>query len=326
MKSFAVSSVLALAQLCLSAPTPTVDAIEDRSIEKRASVTDVATVGYATLNGGTTGGKGGATTTVSTLAQYTAAVAGNTAAVVVVSGTINGPAKNVKIGSNKTIIGLKGAQLINVGNIIRDQKNIIIRNLKLSKVLAENGDAIGVQSSTNIWLDHLDVSSDRDHDKDYYDGLIDLTHAADFITVSNTYLHDHWKASLVGHSDSNAKEDTGHLRVTYVGNHWSNINSRAPSLRFGTAHIFNSYFDVNDGINTRDGAQALVENNVFVGSKNPLYSTDAGYAVAKGNDFGEGNNTALAGTLNSVPYSYSLVATGSVKASVVGTAGQTLSF
>jgi pectate lyase len=109
MKSFVLSAILAFAPLSLAAPTPTLEPLEDRSIEKRAAVTDVATVGYATLNGGTTGGKGGSTTTVSTLAQYTAAVADDTARIVVVSGTINGPAKNVKIGSNKTIIGLKGA-------------------------------------------------------------------------------------------------------------------------------------------------------------------------------------------------------------------------
>lgn len=83
---------------------------------------------------------------------------------------------------------------------------------------------------------------------------------------------------------------------------------------------------MNDGINTRQGAQLLVESNAFSGSKKPLYSTDDGYAVANDNDFGDGENTAEKGTLTSVPYSYSLVGSGSVKSAVVGTAGQTLSF
>lgn len=43
--------------------------------------------------------------------------------------------------------------------------NVIIRNIKISKVLASAGDAIGVQSASQVWLDHLDLSSDRDHDK-----------------------------------------------------------------------------------------------------------------------------------------------------------------
>lgn len=169
--------------------------------------------------------------------------------------------------------------------------------------------------------------SDTDHDKDYYDGLIDLTHAANFVTVSNSIIHDHWKGSLVGHSNSNSAEDTGHLRVTYHDNYWSNIHSRGPSIRFGTGHIFNSYFDAgDDGINTRDGAQVLVESNTFVGSSKPLYSTDEGYAVANENDFGDGSNDALAGTLITVPYEYTLLGSAVVKAAVVGTAGAILTF
>ena len=41
--------------------------------------------------------------------------------------------------------------------------------------------------------------------------------------------------------------------------------------------------DNNDGINTRDGAQLLVENNVWTGTDKPLYDTDDGFAVARGN-------------------------------------------
>lgn len=154
-----------------------------------------------------------------------------------------------------------------------------------------------------------------------------LTHAADFVTVSNTFIHDHYKASLIGHSDSNGDEDTGYLHVTQNNNYWYNLNSRGPSFRFGTGHIYNNYYlNVADGINTRQGAQLLVESNTFIGSKKPLYSTDSGYAVANDNDFGDGENTAEAGTLKSVPYDYNLLGSAKVEAAVVGTAGQTLTF
>ena len=70
----------------------------------------------------------------------------------------------------------------------------------------------------------------------------------------------------------------------------------------------------------------LVENNVFVGVKKPLYATDVGYAVARGNDFGGVANAAPVGTFSTAPYSYSLIAASAVKSSVVASAGQTLTF
>ncbi|KAF1961524.1 pectin lyase-like protein [Byssothecium circinans] len=315
---------LALASFAFAAPTPTVE--ERSDIVKRASVNDGPTTGYATQNGGTTGGRGGSTTTVSSFAEFSAAVSGDAAKIVIVSGSISSSG-SVKIGSNKSIIGKDSSAVLSGFTLsVKNAKNVIIRNLAVKKVVG--GDAIAVQLATNVWLDHLDLSSDLDHDKDYYDGLIDFTHAADFITVSNSYIHDHWKASLIGHSDNNAAEDTGHLRVTYHNNYWKNVNSRGPSIRFGTGHIFNNYFEsVNDGINTRQGAQVLVQNNVWSNGKKALYSTDAGYAVESGNDFGGATHDALKGTLTSVPYSgYSLLAASAVKGAVVGSAGATLKF
>ncbi len=93
------------------------------------------------------------------------------------------------------------------------------------------------------------------------------------------------------------------------------------------------------------GAQLLVENNVWTSPKKPLYSTDEGFAVARGNgrfslcncrlwyicqpsfaDFGGGENTAPTGTFTTAPYSYSLVSASAVRAAVTGSAGQTLTF
>ncbi|KAH7117735.1 putative pectate lyase A [Dendryphion nanum] len=291
-----------------------------------ASLEDVASTGYATQNGGTSGGKGGKTIEVSTLEQLTAAVAGDEAAIVLITGPISGTG-NVKVGSNKSVIGKDSSVKLSGFTItVKAVKNVILRNFAVSKVVG--GDAIAINLAENVWADHLDLSSDRDHDKDFYDGLLDVTHAGDFVTISNTYMHDHWKASLVGHSDSNGAEDTGHLRVTYNNNYFQNINSRGPSLRFGTGHLYNNYYEnVSDGINTRQGAQVLVENNVFVNSKKPLYATDKGFAVARGNDFGGITVADLGGSLTSVPYTgYTLLEAAAVKAAVVGTAGNTLSF
>ncbi|KAB5591890.1 hypothetical protein CTheo_4678 [Ceratobasidium theobromae] len=308
--SFAVFAVIV--QLASAAPT----------IVRRAATTDVATIGYAAL-GGTTGGSSGSTVTVSTLDDLTDALSDDTAKIVLISGTISGNTV-VKVGSNKSVLGKSGATLEGVGLRVLNSENVIIRNLKISKVLAEAGDAIGVQASMKVWVDHVDLSSDQDHDKDYYDGLLDITHGCTYVSVTNSVLHDHWKSSLVGHSDNNEDEDKA-ITVTYALNKWYNLNSRLPSFRFGTGHIFNNYYyDSNDGINTRVGAQLLVENNVFSNVSKPLYSTDSGYAVAIGNDFGDGENTAEAGTFTTAPYDYDLIDASDV-INAVSDAGATLS-
>lgn len=93
-----------------------------------------------------------------------------------------------------------GIRVINVDNVI-------VRNIKISKVLAGTGDALGVQASTRVWVDHVDLSSDLSHDKDYYDGLLDITHGCTGVTVTNSKFSNHWKSMLIGHSDNNGSED-----------------------------------------------------------------------------------------------------------------------
>ncbi|KAF8602567.1 pectin lyase-like protein [Ceratobasidium sp. AG-I] len=289
-------------------------------VEKRAATSDKATLGFGS---GTTGGGSATAVTVTTLAALKTALAAG--GVILVSGTITGN-EVIKVPSSTTVIGKSGATLTGVGLRVLDASNVIIRNLKINKVLADAGDAIGIQASHGVWIDHVELWSDQDHDKDYYDGLLDITHGCYGVTVTYSYLHDHWKASLVGHSDSNGDEDAA-IRVTYAYNKWYNLNSRTPSFRFGKGHIFNNYYlSNNDGINTRVGAELLVQNNVFEDCGDALYSTDAGYANASGNDFGDSENTAATTTWSAVGYSYTLTAVGSVKAYVNANAGAILSF
>jgi pectate lyase len=242
---------------------------------------DFSMVGYATMNGGTTGGTGGtevAVTTLDGLRQY--AQDADNPYIIKISGTISttavGNDARVRVKSNKTIVGLgSSGELIGVWlSIDEGISNVIIRNLKISKVVGY--DAIHIQgpNTHHIWIDHCDLSSDTTSGKDYYDGLIDITHAVDYVTISWTKFHDHWKTSLIGHSDGNATEDTGHFLITYHHNYFYNVNSRLPSNRFGTLHSYNNYFnntnkssnfDANSGISSRMGACSRIENNYFAG-------------------------------------------------------------
>lgn len=114
----------------------------------------------------TTGGAGGTTTTVSSLAQFTKAVTADEATVVYVKGTIKGSAQT-KVSSDTSILGLDSSSgLEGISLYIKDVSNVIVRNLAISKVLADNGDAIGIQKATNVWIDHMDLSSDMDNGKE----------------------------------------------------------------------------------------------------------------------------------------------------------------
>jgi len=237
---------------------------------------------------------------------------------------------DIKVASNKTIVGVGASSgLVGVGLVMKGVSNVIIRNMNISKVQASsgNGDAVHVESSDHIWIDHNDLSSDMNNGKDFYDGLVDLTHAADFITVSWNKLHDHFKVSLVGHSDSNGSEDTGHLRVTYHHNLFQNFNSRTPSLRFGTGHVYSNYFNNGDtGVHSRENAQMLVQNNVFRSVGTPIMtcclSKVAGFVNQSGNDFGGGtNNITQTGSFTNPPYSFTLDPTANVISEVTAGAG-----
>ncbi|KAK7007994.1 polysaccharide lyase family 1 protein [Favolaschia claudopus] len=284
-------------------------------------------VGFATQNGGTTGGAGGSTTTVTTLAALRSAVAGTNAKIVKVSGIITGDGEVIDVGSHTTVVGVGSNSGVTGGGFrVKKGTNVIFRNLQLSKSPAPT-DLIELQTSTNIWVDHNTFTSDLDHGKDFYDGALDMNHGTDFVTVSWNVFSNHFKCSLVGGSDNTGDEDSGHLRVTYHHNHFNNINSRTPSLRFGTGHIYSNHFDtlLDSGIDSRDGAQTLVEANQFTNAKadNPIETTlNGGFAVQRNNVFTNSTLGSVAtGTLTSVPYAYTTDAASSVAGIVAASAG-----
>ncbi|MDX2545707.1 pectate lyase family protein [Streptomyces sp. WI04-05B] len=293
------------------------------AVPQTAGAAENAPIGFGA---GTTGGGSATPVTVTTLAAFRTAVTGNAAKVVRVSGliTLSG---QVDLGSNTTVLGVGSSSGFTGGGLrIKEETNVVVRNLNISKPLAPS-DGVTVQKSTKVWIDHNSFSADRAHDKDYYDGLLDINHGSDNVTVSWNTFKDHFKGSLVGHSDNNASEDTGHLKVTYHHNHFNNVYSRIPSLRFGTGHFYDNYVQgAETAVHSRMGAQMLVENNVF--RSTPVAVTTSrssdidGYANLRGNDLGgAATEVSRVGTFTTPPYSYTAEPASTVVASVTSGAG-----
>ncbi|WP_020410743.1 RICIN domain-containing protein [Hahella ganghwensis] len=281
--------------------------------------------GFATLNGGTDGGYGGRTVTVSNLSDFKKYAQSNSPNIIRVNGIIRLTGM-VKINSDKTILGLGNNSGFTGGGLeINSVRNVIVRNLKLSY---SRDDLIKVQSSSNVWIDHNELWNDRHHGKDYYDGLIDITRGSDYVTVSWNKLHDHHKGNLIGHSDNNSGEDFARLRVTYRHNLFANVDSRIPSIRFGQAHFYNNYvLNADFAINSRMGAEVLVEGNHFESVKLPIatdrYSQQDGYAIERYNLYVNSgtNRITQTGSFHVPPYPYELEDARSVAETVMQNAG-----
>ncbi|WP_088104033.1 pectate lyase family protein [Halalkalibacter urbisdiaboli] len=299
-----------------------------------ANTPDFNMKGFATFDGGTTGGQGGDTVTVSTgdeLLQALKNKSSNTPLTIYVDGTItpnNTSASKIDIKdvSDVSILGVgTNGELDGIGIKIWRADNIIIRNLTIHEVNTGDKDAINIEGpSSNIWVDHNELYASLDVHKDYYDGLFDVKRNAYNITFSWNYVHDGWKAMLMGSSDS----DNAERNITFHHNHFQNLNSRVPSFRYGKGHLYNNYFEgiSGSGINARMGAELLVENNVFENSNDPLgywYSSEPGYWNVSNNLYvnSTGSQPTSSTTNYTVPYNYTLTPVEDVKSVVTQYAG-----
>ena len=278
-------------------------------------------VGYASLNGGTSGGSSGTVVTVTTASALKSALSSGTSQTVRVSGLIS-ISGMYNIASNKTVIGVgSGSGITGGGFNLSGVRNVIIRNLVFRNAA---DDSINVQTnSTNIWIDHNDLASG-------YDGLIDIKRGSDFVTVSWNRLHNHDKSMLLGHDDGNASQDNGKLRVTYVHNWFEGTGQRHPRVRFANpVHVLNNYYSNigSYGVASTMNAGVFVERNYFENVSKPTVTqtgdSDPGnikvlnnYKVNSGTE--QVRNGA---SVAAIPYSYTPEANNTVKATVTAGAG-----
>lgn len=174
--------------------------------------------------------------------------------------------ESIRVSSNKTIIGADANSGIFGGGLAMTRvSNVIVRNLVIARPNTDGDiDAIHIEGSHQIWIDHCDLSSNNGTGT--YDGLVDISDQSDFVTVSWTHYHDHQDSGLIGRSDSSAAgaEDAGKEHVTYDHDLFTNLKT-GPRVRFGTVHVLNSDFDTvaNYGVAATDGANVRIEGSSF---------------------------------------------------------------
>jgi len=310
-------------------------------------------VGWAAQSGmsvdTTTGGGNATPQTVTTLAAFTSAVSGTAAKVIYVTGKL--AAGKVSVGSNKTIVGLCGAEIH--GHLgFSGSSNVIVRNIKIvgygvgdcsldpdydkSVGCSSGNDAITVNNSAHhLWFDHCDVS-------DGTDGNLDITKGSDFVTVSWTKFHysprkdpegndstgdsGHRFSNLIGAAD-NVAGDEGKLNVTWHHDWWAdNVNQRMPRTRAGKIHLFNNLFTASGNSycsNAGQGAALLVENTIYSGVKAPFQvDSNAVGLVSKGNTFPNSTgNTMGSGSAFTPPYAYTPDSVDKLQATIEANAG-----
>jgi pectate lyase len=282
-------------------------------------------IGFATLNGGTTGGAAGETVTASTYDQLKTYAESATAYVIRVQGTItNGSAGGqIRVKSNKSLIGVGGnAFLSGVGIDIANSNNVILQNLRISlvgisgsEVTVNGGDAIGISgTSKNIWIDHCEIFSEdpaQQTNIDKYDGLIDIKGQTGFITISWNYLHDHHKGGLVGAADDDLFDDR---KITFHHNHYDNVKLRIPMYRGSVGHFFNNYIaGANDATEIRANTCVRVEKNYYESLHYSIYTTSDSPGNTERIDNVEVSRTDRAYPGNctaDIPYDYASALTG----------------
>lgn len=285
----------------------------------------------------TTGGGSATPITVTDYATLKTQLTSAGAKVILVSGIITFPKDGIisAVVSNKSLIGLSGAKLVNenqtgagILNFKTGSNNIIVRNLIFVGPGAydvDGPDNLTNKGATNVWVDHCEFQDGQDSNFDNV-GLTDK------VTVSwckFTYLKapipggsggtaDHRFSNLVGSSATDAPAD-GHYSITFQSNYWAEgCKERMPRARNAELHLLNNYYytsvpgalaiGLGGGINN---STVYVENTNFAKVSNVFksyVSTDGGtIAINYANSIYNGApvNPALnIGTVPAPTYAY----------------------
>ncbi|MEU9323741.1 pectinesterase family protein [Streptomyces canus] len=271
--------------------------------QPRASATTAAPAwatatadGFASVNAlgqnGTYGGRDGQIVTVKTLADLEKYATASEPYVIVVAATItmDPVGKEIKVQSNKTIVGSgTSGQIVGGGFFLGSGvHNVIIRNLTIRDAYQgvwndkeHDFDAIQMDGAHHVWIDHNDL-------RHMADGLIDVRKDSTYVTVSWNKLSQDNKAFGIGWTENVVTDITIH-------HNWiRETEQRNPSTdNAAHAHLYNNFLedvagtDINSsyGNYSRGATRMVLENSYFQGFKNPVIKDSTASIVQKGNTF-----------------------------------------
>ncbi|WBB63943.1 right-handed parallel beta-helix repeat-containing protein [Streptomyces sp. WMMC500] len=243
--------------------------------------------GFAATDGGTTGGAGGQTVTVSTYADLNRYATASEPYVIRVDATIQYPQKGheIRVASDKTIVGAgTSGEIVGGGFFLgAGVSNVIIRNLTIRDTRMPDDDpgddsydydAIQMDTADHVWIDHNRLERMND-------GLIDSRKDTTNLTVSWNIINENNKTFGIGWTDNVT------ARMTIHHNWFSDTNSRNPSTdNVANAHLYNNYLqNTGSGNWSRGASNSVIENSYFEGVNDPLIKDDAAQLVSRGNIF-----------------------------------------
>jgi pectate lyase len=240
--------------------------------------------GFASTAGGTVGGAGGTSVTVTTYDDLSKYATASAAYVIHVSGTITYPTYGyeLKVASNKTIVGVGTTGRIKAGGFFLGAgvHNVIIRNLTIGDTAMTEDDpddkvydydGIQMDTADHVWIDHNKFQNIND-------GMIDSRKDTSYVTVSWNEMGNHNKTFGIGWTTNVTARETIH-------HNWFHDNTQrnpsADNLQY--AHLYNNYLvNISSyGNLSRGSTKMVLENSYFDHVNNPWNVDDTSLGQLK---------------------------------------------
>ncbi|KAE8344728.1 hypothetical protein BDV24DRAFT_148603 [Aspergillus arachidicola] len=210
----------------------------------------------------------------------------------------NAGLEGMEVASDKTIIGVGDAGVIRGKGLrlVNGVSNIIIQNIHITELNPQyiwGGDAISLDGTDKIWIDHVKVSLVgrqmfvTGYESSMYRGRQNQTlvrqkltkSIGGGVTVSNSEFDGQtkWSASCDGHHYWSVLGYGKGDQITFANNYIHDTSGRSPKIEFDSHwHAYNNFWENNSGhaFDVGEGANVLIEGNVFSNVKTPMNPED----------------------------------------------------